>query len=894
MAFDRCFGCMRPKTDGPMCMHCGYDGKQNNSSHQLPVGTILQGTYLVGRVLGQGGFGITYLGWDLSLEIPIAIKEYYPNGFVVRDCSHSLAVTEYEGKRHTYFQNSRARFLREAKALARFSEIPEIVHVRNFFEENNTAYIVMEYVKGVELRHYVQTLGGTIGVEETLSILEPVMKALSIVHKADLIHRDISPDNIMLLPDGGVKLLDFGAVRDVENADAEKDLTKSTEAILKHGFAPMEQYQKRGALGPWTDIYALCATAYFCLTGQIPPDAPARMMDDIHPDWKGIPNLSSTQRAAFEKGMEMLAKDRTASIQQLQEQLFPKKDKTEEQKKKKSGPLFAAVAATILLVGGVAGYLVHKQSQNEVFLQIPQNTVQTETQVAVTQETAETECTVPESTTIQTIPTTAAPTEEPTIEQTTETTTTAIETTEALPVPEETEPPRTYSAYDWAGNELMYSVPPSSLQDITTHSVFGSAIPRNKIGSITFLDSKENAPASAWDASKARNRSVLAWVEENGDLLDLYIAGHGGVNAVSCTESLFAGYCNVKTITLGSAFHIDNCYTLERMFYGCSNLQSVDVDRFNTSNVLYFTDMFYGCYNLRDLDVSGFDTSKATEMSGMFAYCSSLPQLDVSGFVTKRVTDMSYMFTGCSNVPVLDVSGFNTARVTSFAGMFSDCSKVEVLDVSGFDTSKATTFNSMFSGCSSVKELDVTGFKTYSAMHMSNMFSGCSSLERLDTSSFTTKNCISMSAMFNNCSSLKELNVSSLRTGQNRSLAYMFNNCSSLESLDISKFSTENTTSMAYMFNNCSSLKELDVSNLSTYYVTDMSHMFHNCSGLETLDVTNFMTYRVTDMSYMFYKTVDWVEIDFTKFNTDKVRNYEHFMNDGIIMNGRYWEDMFR
>ena len=317
-----CMGCMRPKQSHPVCEHCGYDERQQNQNHQLPVGTVLQGQYRVGRVLGQGGFGITYLGWDQILDIPVAIKEFYPSGFVTRDTTYSTEVSGCEGNRQMYFDNSRARFLREAKALAKFSDIPEIVHVRSFFETNNTAYIIMEYVQGMDLRRYVAQRGGRLGAQETLQLLKPVMAALDTVHEAELVHRDISPDNIMILPNGRVKLLDFGAVRDVENADAERELARSTEAILKHGFAPIEQYQKRGSLGPWTDVYALCGTAYYCMTGKVPPDAPERMTEDVHPDWQNIPGLTPQQKNALEKGMAMRAKDRTKSVRELYAALY--------------------------------------------------------------------------------------------------------------------------------------------------------------------------------------------------------------------------------------------------------------------------------------------------------------------------------------------------------------------------------------------------------------------------------------------------------------------------------------------------------------------------------------------------------------------------------------------
>ena len=313
---------MKLKTQSPVCEHCGFNEYAQNESHQLPFGTVLNGQYLVGKCLGQGGFGITYLGWDQFLDIPVAIKEYYPNGFVARDCRLSLEVTICENKAGALFQSSRERFMREAQTLAKLSAVPGVVHVRNFFLEHNTAYIVMEYIKGIDLRRYMNMHGGRLGIQETLKVLRPIMDAMMTVHKAGIVHRDISPDNIMILPDGSVKLLDFGAVRNVESEDAEQDLPKSTEAILKHGFAPIEQYQRRGALGPWTDVYALCANVFYCATGKIPPDAPDRMMEDAPINWALIPGLTPRQKAALSKGMAIRAKDRYATVDELCADLY--------------------------------------------------------------------------------------------------------------------------------------------------------------------------------------------------------------------------------------------------------------------------------------------------------------------------------------------------------------------------------------------------------------------------------------------------------------------------------------------------------------------------------------------------------------------------------------------
>ena len=333
----RCFGCMRIKNDEEFCPHCGFRENTPNAPHQLAVGSVLKEQYRIGRVLGQGGFGITYLGWDLYLDMPVAIKEYYPSGMVMRDTTVTMGVSDITGE-DGRFHNNRDRFMREAKMLARFSQMEEVVQVKNFFLANNTAYIVMEYVEGITLKQYIKDRGGRIPPQEAFAILGPIIRALSKVHKTGIIHRDISPENIMMLPQGGAKLLDFGAVRSVGTPTVEKELTKSTEAILKQGYAPLEQYQKKGSLGPWTDVYALCGTVYFCVTGTVPPDAPARVLGYEELDMESLGVIPRQQRDALLHGLELRADSRTPDMQTLFEELFPPAESLEEVRPVKKEP----------------------------------------------------------------------------------------------------------------------------------------------------------------------------------------------------------------------------------------------------------------------------------------------------------------------------------------------------------------------------------------------------------------------------------------------------------------------------------------------------------------------------------------------------------------------------
>lgn len=308
-----CSKCMNPIEETDVeCPFCGTALNAEIPSHHLAPGTILNNKFMVGAALGEGGFGITYIGRDTKLDMKVAIKEYYPNGYVNRSNTISPAVnSSTSGERKDFFDAGRERFLREAQILAKFSGSTGIVDVRDFFEENNTAYIVMEYLDGQTLKDYLKNKG-TLTPEQTIRLLMPVMESLKKVHTQGLIHRDISPDNIMLV-DGHVKLLDFGAARNV-SATANKSLS----VMLKPGYAPEEQYRSKGDQGPWTDVYALCATMYKCITGVTPDDSTQRVFSDElkTPSALGI-SIDPVIEQALLKGLNVMQKDRYQNIDEL-------------------------------------------------------------------------------------------------------------------------------------------------------------------------------------------------------------------------------------------------------------------------------------------------------------------------------------------------------------------------------------------------------------------------------------------------------------------------------------------------------------------------------------------------------------------------------------------------
>lgn len=273
-----CPNCLEPLGEGAVCGHCGFDaGSYVVLPHHLVPGTLVKQRYRVGRVLGEGGFGITYVGRDTVLNLKIAIKEFYMAGYVNRNHEASLTVFATLGTHQDTFTKNKEKFLSEARVLARFYEEPGIVGVRDFCEENGTAYIIMDFLDGGTLKNYLDERK-RLAPAEAIRLLMPVMRSLQHVHAEGVIHRDISPDNIMVLGDGRTKLLDFGAAREVSQTDI-----KSLSVILKPGYAPEEQYRSRGRQGPWTDVYALAATLYRCIVGETPDDAMERMYRDQLP-----------------------------------------------------------------------------------------------------------------------------------------------------------------------------------------------------------------------------------------------------------------------------------------------------------------------------------------------------------------------------------------------------------------------------------------------------------------------------------------------------------------------------------------------------------------------------------------------------------------------------------
>ncbi len=268
-----CENCFEPIT-GDVCPACGYNPA--DSAHDpltLAPGSILVNRYVVGRVIGKGGFGITYLAYDALTRKKIALKEYFPYGLAQRT-SESIEVSVTSDDNAETFKLGAEKFYNEAKLVSRFNGNPNIVGVYDCFYENDTVYMAMEYLRGSTLKDHIRE-HGILSAPQALFVANSITNALVVAHSASVLHRDISPDNVMLLDNGDIKLIDFGSARQLV---AER--SQAFSVILKPGFAPPEQYSKKGNQGPWTDVYSLGTTLYFMLTGDIPEDPTARFDDD--------------------------------------------------------------------------------------------------------------------------------------------------------------------------------------------------------------------------------------------------------------------------------------------------------------------------------------------------------------------------------------------------------------------------------------------------------------------------------------------------------------------------------------------------------------------------------------------------------------------------------------
>ena len=682
MELSKCFGCME-NFQGYPCPNCGYDpAKDKHMEYALPPETILAGKYMAGRVLGQGGFGITYIGWDIALERKVAIKEYYPSGQVSRSPG-TRNLTWYSSEQSLHArQDGMQMFLKEARKMVKADSIPGVVRVLDLFQENGTAYIVMEFVEGETLKARLLR-DGPMDWETAKKIFRPVISAMEQVHAFGLIHRDLSPDNLMLLPDGSVKILDLGAAKDLSlNSGA------SSMQVAKSGFSPLEQYIQRGGSGTWTDVYAMAATIYYTLTGTLIPGAVERLeKDTISWDFPALNRLPAQAREALKKALAVQAKDRTQTMEALEKGLFaepvkvqpkpvaekktpvkPTANAGKPEKPKKKLLWLVAIAAVLALAfamnfdkvllkpgtqtapalsanvsDSLYGYYEDEYHLYGYGFSLKEGGTCDWYGADVLQSSGT--YTVDGEQIIMDFPDRSVPatavcekdglrvsnwafndrlfikTTDYRNDADEEENASAADTTFANTMRED------ICSYNWQEKEQCYEDQP----------VFGSSFNRRQIRRIEFLSSTASAGSNAWDISANAGGSVLAWTEPAGELYTLCIAANGKVYAPENCWNLFALYENLESIDFNGVFDTSKVTDMTYMFSLCESLETLDVSSFDTSNVKAVSAMFSECSSLKGLDLRNFDFQDISKTNQIFEWCTGLKEVKANNLHIKPV-----------------------------------------------------------------------------------------------------------------------------------------------------------------------------------------------------------------------------------------------------------------
>ena len=836
MEVRRCMKCMHDLSGGiAYCPECGRAyGSVHAEPFALKPGTILNGKYLMGEMLGQGGFGITYIGLDLLLQQKVAIKEYFPTctGMVSRE-NRSTVVWSSAMMGKTGTQKGFDSFLKEARKMAKLGGIPGVVGVKSVFIQNETAYIVMDFIEGETLLKKLQK-NGPMDFDSCVKLMTPIMQALAEVHEHGIIHRDISPDNIMVRPDGKLILLDLGAAKDLD-IQGNDGSVQSSQMVAKHGFSPIEQYSKSGKVGPWTDIYAMAATIYYCCTGILPPPATDRTIDDT---LACQPLLTQAQFDILADCMRMRPQDRPQSMDTLLQML------THPQGEVKAEPFNVVPEA-------------EPPKPVEPKTAPPKPAEPKEEPVKAKPAVPQPPLTWPEDQPVhQSQPDAKQKRSFPAWWAAVVVIVLGIIIGVARPSSTVAETPSTAAEVPSAGAYTMVQTP------YTPGDVYfwgQKRYKRSDVKAITFQNVKKNIPSTAWDVSAAGDRSVVAWIVSG----NLHVASTGKIAPNSDASCMFAYFTNLTEIDFG----------------GC----------LDTSNVTNMRNMFYECSSLTGLDLSGFDTSKVTNMRSMFSSCSSLSKLDLSGFDSSNVRDMKNMFYGCDSLKSLictdskilaeyfaPASSLSSdanvmAKMSSASGdsYFWGQTKYKRSDV------KAITFRTFQNveknipttawDVSTAGDRSVVAWMVSGDLHVaatgkilpnpnaSYMFAHFANLEEIDFGDcFDTSNVTNMSAMFYDCRDLTSLDLSSFDTSNVTNMSDMLHDCRSLTSLNLSGFDTSSVTEMRSMFHGCSSLTSLSLDGFDTANVTDMSCMFHSCSDLTSLNLSGFDASNATDIHWMF------------------------------------------
>lgn len=331
----------------------------SNNQIYLSTGTILNQRYEIEKQLSSGGFSITYTAWDKTLEMKTVVKEYMPKSLIQREEGTTQVILKYADYGESFSQGI-SDFLKEARVLARLTHHKAVAGIIDYFCENNTAYIVMPYCEGKPLSDYIHDMGGRIDYQECIKLLLPVMDALADIHREGVIHRDISPDNILITQNKDAVLLDFGSSETIMLAKSHS--FRKEPASLKHGYAPPEQYCAGGIQGPWTDVYSMAATFYHCVTGVLPTSAVKRMhkdeLIDIRKQSKHIPRRINN---TVSKALCLASKDRFQDMKELIYALESRRLNVSLRQLAYAGTILAIVA-----ISSFGGYLLANSRVSEI------------------------------------------------------------------------------------------------------------------------------------------------------------------------------------------------------------------------------------------------------------------------------------------------------------------------------------------------------------------------------------------------------------------------------------------------------------------------------------------------------------------------------------------------